>query len=302
MKYYVYKFLNKDGDIIYIGKTQKLKNRMMQQHFTLNSHLYSGVYFQTEKVMAAELISHEEMDIYERYLINIHSPRHNTRMKNNDAFSFELPALNWEEIPFSTSKMEKQLMREIEKAMIETSPISQSEIEQMEDSDANIQTERDEVNKFGYIHIQKNNTSILSLRLKRNRDKYSSGHRLRLDKNPYCRYIVVNNERYFCIEDIEYAVGTASDISTYTRAMIKKGIIDSREIIALEDETLKDRLHAGGGQLRFGSGIWLKHRVLSQVEINRRSGRFRSHKSGWTDELKYLAEELVSGERVSSAA
>lgn len=94
---YVYRFIDKDGKIIYIGKTINLASRF-NVHFTKNGHLPARCYNETEKVFYSELSNNDEMSIYERYLINKYIPKYNTQFNNSSSFRFELPNLEWVEL------------------------------------------------------------------------------------------------------------------------------------------------------------------------------------------------------------
>jgi hypothetical protein len=93
--FYVYRFIDESNCIIYIGRTTNMDNRMLYQHFTNKGHLKKECYEKTKKVEYAKLISESEMKIYELYLINKCNPIYNSKDKNNDFFSFELPNLKW---------------------------------------------------------------------------------------------------------------------------------------------------------------------------------------------------------------
>ena len=87
---YVYKFLNHEGEIIYIGRTKDMNNRQ-----TSHNHLSKQCYNETKQIQYIELCSYDEMCIYERYLINKIAPKYNTEFNNNSDFSFELPEKEW---------------------------------------------------------------------------------------------------------------------------------------------------------------------------------------------------------------
>ncbi|MCY7916174.1 nucleotide excision repair endonuclease [Bacillus vallismortis] len=99
--YYVYKFLNEEDEILYVGKTKNLRNRMERAHFTNNGHLPTNCYIETKKVKIAKVANNDEMSIYERYLINILNPKYNTQINNRTIFNFELPELDWKDYEFS---------------------------------------------------------------------------------------------------------------------------------------------------------------------------------------------------------
>jgi hypothetical protein len=92
--FYLYRFKDAENKIIYIGlTTQKLVYRI-NQHFNCG-HLSRNCYESVDRVEYAEVKSESEMRIYEIYLINRYTPEYNTEFKRGDAFTFELPKLNW---------------------------------------------------------------------------------------------------------------------------------------------------------------------------------------------------------------
>lgn len=86
----VYRFLNKDDEIIYIGKTKSLKNRISS-----HGHLPKECYDSIDRIEYITLDNSDEMGIYERYLINKHNPKYNKEFNNNSRFCFELPDKEW---------------------------------------------------------------------------------------------------------------------------------------------------------------------------------------------------------------
>lgn len=97
---YLYYFLNKDDEIIYIGKTKDLKRRM-KEHF-LKGHLDQECYRNVYKIMATEVNdSKYDTEICETLLINKYKPIYNTDKKyneNNNKTSFNLIDLHFEEL------------------------------------------------------------------------------------------------------------------------------------------------------------------------------------------------------------
>jgi excinuclease UvrABC nuclease subunit len=79
MKGYVYRFLNNQGDIIYVGKTNDMKRRM-RQHF-LRGHLPKECYKKTNEVQYIKFKSELESSIYEIYYINKFKPIFNKKDK-----------------------------------------------------------------------------------------------------------------------------------------------------------------------------------------------------------------------------
>jgi len=96
--YFVYKFIDDDNQIIYIGKTIRLPARMVQ-HFKTDSHLTSECYDNVKCIFYCSLKTKAEMDIYEIYLIDKYRPRYNEKSVNQqDEFSsIVLPKLVWKE-------------------------------------------------------------------------------------------------------------------------------------------------------------------------------------------------------------
>lgn len=87
---YVYKFLDKNNEIIYIGRSKNLDKRILS-----HTHLPENCYKATSSIEYIELKSNDESAIYERYLINKYMPMYNIQHKNNSEFSFELPDKEW---------------------------------------------------------------------------------------------------------------------------------------------------------------------------------------------------------------
>lgn len=88
----VYRFKNKYGEIIYVGKTKNGMNTRMRQHFSQDGHLpqtcYKGVYL----IEYIEINSQIDMDIKELYYINKWKPKYNIVSKyesDNSNISFE---------------------------------------------------------------------------------------------------------------------------------------------------------------------------------------------------------------------
>lgn len=87
---YVYRFLNKDGEIIYIGRSKDLKNRLNS-----HTHLSEECYNEIDRIEYIRCLNDDESSVYERYYINIINPKYNSQYKNSSEFSFELPEKEW---------------------------------------------------------------------------------------------------------------------------------------------------------------------------------------------------------------
>lgn len=89
-KFYVYRFLDKDDNTIYIGRTKNLERRLTQEHFTSYGHLSKNCYDECESIEYMEFDVETEMKIYELYFINYYNPKYNVMENKNDNFTFSL--------------------------------------------------------------------------------------------------------------------------------------------------------------------------------------------------------------------
>jgi len=96
--YFVYKFVDDNNQIIYIGKTIRLLARMVQ-HFQTDSHLTDECYDNVKYVFYSLLKTNAEMDIYEIYLIDKYRPQYNQKSvyEQDEMSSIVLPELVWKE-------------------------------------------------------------------------------------------------------------------------------------------------------------------------------------------------------------
>ena len=92
MKNCVYRFLNKDNEIIYIGKAKDLKNRLNG-----HNHLPAECYDERINIEYVEFEYEEDMNFAERYYIQKNSPKYNTILANKiiNISSFELDNKIW---------------------------------------------------------------------------------------------------------------------------------------------------------------------------------------------------------------
>lgn len=76
---YVYKFVDKNGVILYIGKCNDLSTRIDKLHLTNQTHLGSELYLKTDKIFYQEYdISDFEIEFIERYYIKKYQPEYNS--------------------------------------------------------------------------------------------------------------------------------------------------------------------------------------------------------------------------------
>lgn len=88
--YHVYRFLNADDEVIYIGKTQVSMHKRMRFHSSSNSHLPKECYEQLDRVEYLKIYNKSEMDIKELYYINKWKPKFNTYSKAEESFTMEI--------------------------------------------------------------------------------------------------------------------------------------------------------------------------------------------------------------------
>lgn len=75
--YTIYKFLNNNHDVIYIGKAKNLKNRLSG-----HTHLSSECYEEIAYIMYTTFDTEHEMNFAERYYIHKLNPKYNTVFSN----------------------------------------------------------------------------------------------------------------------------------------------------------------------------------------------------------------------------
>lgn len=107
-RFYVYKFLNNNNEVIYVGITGCLKGRIRSQHFTSHGHLPNECYEETEVVVYSECITSDDVKIKERYLINRLSPKYNVKMNNGSQFGFEIDDFNWKYIAIDKTRIDRK--------------------------------------------------------------------------------------------------------------------------------------------------------------------------------------------------
>lgn len=95
-KYYVYKFINNDGNCIYVGRTINLHNRM-NQHFGKKGHLPKQAYDEVNRIEYTILDSEISMIMCELYYINKYNCKYNTSdLYRGEIYLREFEDLEWE--------------------------------------------------------------------------------------------------------------------------------------------------------------------------------------------------------------
>ncbi len=115
MSNYIYKMINKNNEIIYIGKTINIDQRLRQHMMDKDKKWFKTV----SKIYYAECLNKTDMDIYEIYYINKLNPLHNKQSVNNCEFSQILNELNFVESSFNIKVELKKINKKMkEKRMI----------------------------------------------------------------------------------------------------------------------------------------------------------------------------------------
>lgn len=91
--YYIYKYVYR-GEIIYIGKTKRDLSERIYEH---SVELKFLPYLNESKILYFELPTQVEMDIYEKYFINIYMPKLNVVDTDGAVFSFQIKEPKWKE-------------------------------------------------------------------------------------------------------------------------------------------------------------------------------------------------------------
>lgn len=86
--YFVYKFIGKNNETLYVGQTINIDRRMIE---------HQGTIWDKEKdhIEFAECKTKADMNLYEMYYINKLNAKYNTALVFNDSPSFDLPELEW---------------------------------------------------------------------------------------------------------------------------------------------------------------------------------------------------------------
>lgn len=76
--YHVYRFLDNQNNVLYIGYTSNILTRMREQHFDGYSHLDNSLILKVSKVEHLAFNSKDEALYNEDYYINLYNPPFNT--------------------------------------------------------------------------------------------------------------------------------------------------------------------------------------------------------------------------------
>lgn len=88
---YIYRYIYND-EIIYVGKTKRELSQRILEH---ENEIKFMPYLSACKIQYFETVTNVEMDIAEKYYINLYSPKLNVVDMEHAVFNFKLPTPNW---------------------------------------------------------------------------------------------------------------------------------------------------------------------------------------------------------------
>ena len=91
---YVYRFIDGKGNIIYVGKTVNINNRM-QQHFSDKGHLPESCYNSVAKIEYQKYKTESDSLIMETYYITKYSPKYNKLGQSRDVPTITFDEKKW---------------------------------------------------------------------------------------------------------------------------------------------------------------------------------------------------------------
>lgn len=102
---YLYMFLNKNEEPLYIGISKNLTTRIETQHFKSKfGNLCKECIEETYKILYHQATSEDDMKIKERYLINTLKPKYNNKMNNKKSFDYKIQ-INWQQYEFKKEEL-----------------------------------------------------------------------------------------------------------------------------------------------------------------------------------------------------
>lgn len=100
-EYYIYKYLNKNEEIIYIGLTSRPIQRRIKEHEV------EELQKETYRIEYAKVKTEADMRMYELYYINKYNPKFNVRDLYVDGNQITLPELNF--VPYLETNIEQDI-------------------------------------------------------------------------------------------------------------------------------------------------------------------------------------------------
>lgn len=93
--FYLYRFIDSNDKVIYIGRTNDINRRILKEHFSDNTHLPNNCYLEISKIEVAKIENESEEVAYEAILINKIRPKYNIQFKDEGNFDIDIPELIW---------------------------------------------------------------------------------------------------------------------------------------------------------------------------------------------------------------
>ncbi|MGM9988307.1 MAG: GIY-YIG nuclease family protein [Bacillaceae bacterium] len=179
MRNCVYRFFNKEDEVIYVGRTSQGVEKRIKEHFSSQGHLDPVCYKDVQKVDYCSFQTIAETKIYELYLINLYKPKYNTADKEHKTLKLKINVskLKWEDYDFTTKEEkekddnEKLIQRLREELKKEKEKRRSAENENKKLSDMNVYLEKllNEVNEQKNIEYDAIKTKKINMGIN-NRD------------------------------------------------------------------------------------------------------------------------------------
>lgn len=128
-RFYVYRFKNEENEIIYVGKTKDLKQRI-RTHFGKQGHLPKECYEEVRKIEFLTFENESLMGIKELYYIAKFQPRYNSKDKSDFLYLGDLEQGDkWEEYLHAKEFVNKVLTKRESELMEENAMLRQQIID-----------------------------------------------------------------------------------------------------------------------------------------------------------------------------
>lgn len=105
-KYYIYRYYNKENEIIYVGLTSRpMQNRVKE-------HEKDKLKNETYRIDYATVKTRADMQLYEIYYINKYQPKYNIRTLDKKGIHISLPELEF--FPYEDGKSDSCMLSDVE--------------------------------------------------------------------------------------------------------------------------------------------------------------------------------------------
>ncbi|MDU6975889.1 MAG: DnaB-like helicase C-terminal domain-containing protein [Clostridiales bacterium] len=96
--YYLYRFLNENNEVIYIGRTNNIERRIFKEHFTDKTHLPVECYKELRRIEYTEIEYEAQEVAFEILLIQKIKPKYNVQFKYDEQVDIEQVEHEWKEL------------------------------------------------------------------------------------------------------------------------------------------------------------------------------------------------------------